>query len=307
MGCLAGVMAGANGLFHRGSDQAARRRGLRKKIKVELIALSVAGAALAGCASVKPEYRMVPTGDHNVGVRFSRGNAAMMSNGPAGSVMLLPVRYNATSKMFFAVAAFNTSAQPINFGAEDIRIFLEDGRRLYVQDFNYLRHQERIKAQRDLNAAWSDAGVAGYLAYLDTEGLPEHRRRQIAYRTSAGSYTLDSATIESRLRHAIATWGRSVLQTTTIDSGATFGGYIYADQLLIPEGTHREILVEVNFAGAPHRFTLKLVPSGTDYPVPTGIPAVPARAMQAAQRTPETWHWTDGPPPSRADGVPVIP
>ncbi|SJM68642.1 hypothetical protein FM111_13495 [Brevundimonas diminuta 3F5N] len=104
---------------------------------------------------------MIPTGDHNVGVRFSRGNAAMVSNGPAGSVMLLPVRYNATSKMFFAVAAFNTSGQPINFGTEDVRIFLEDGRRLYVQDFNYLRHQERIKAQRDLNAAWIDAGVEG--------------------------------------------------------------------------------------------------------------------------------------------------
>src|SRR5690606_4280451 len=101
-------------------------------------------------------------------------------------------------------------------------------------------------------------------------------------------------------------WGRNVLQTTTIDPGATFGGYIFADQLLIPEGTNRQIIVEVNFAGAPHRFTLNLVPSGTDFPVPTDIPAVPARTVQSMQRTPETWQWTDGPPPTRADGVPVI-
>lgn len=102
-------------------------------MKSKLLATLMASAVLAGCATVEPEYRMIPTGDHNVGVRFSRGNAAMVSNGPAGAVMLLPVRYNATSKMFFALAAFNTSGQPINFGTEDVRIFLEDGTTLYVQ------------------------------------------------------------------------------------------------------------------------------------------------------------------------------
>ena len=275
-------------------------------MKSKLIPMLLATAALAGCASIEPEYRMVPTGDHNVGVRFSRGNAAMVSNGPAGAVMLLPVRYNATSKMFFALAAFNTSGRPINFGTEDVRIFLEDGSPLYVQDFNYLRHQERVKAQRDINAAWIDAGVEGYLAYQNTEGLPDRTRRQIAYRTASGAYAVDIATIDSRLRHAMSTWGRNVLQTTTIDSGSAFGGYIFADQLMIPEGTRRQIVVEVNFAGAPLRFTLNLVPSGTDFPVPSGIPAVPGQTIQAMQRTPETWHWTDGPPPSRADGVPVI-
>lgn len=85
----------------------------------------------------------------------------MISNGPAGYVMLLPVRYNSTSKMFFAVAAFNTSSTPVNFGTEDVRILLEDGTPLYVQDYNFLRYQERVKAQRDLNAAWLDAGVEG--------------------------------------------------------------------------------------------------------------------------------------------------
>lgn len=79
-----------------------------------------------------------------------------------------------------------------------------------------------------------------------------------------------------------------------------------ADQLLIPEGTRCQVVVEVNFAGPPHRFTLYLVPSGTDFPVPVGIPAVPSQAVQAMQRTPETWHWTDGPPSTEADGVPVI-
>lgn len=115
------------------------------------------------------------------------------------------------SRLIFAVAAFNTSNMPVNFGTEDVRILLEDGTPLYVQDYNFLRHQERVKAQRDLNAAWIDAGVEGYLAYRDAEGLPDRMRHQIAYRTAAGSYAVDAATIEGRLRHAMSAWGRRVL------------------------------------------------------------------------------------------------
>ena len=52
----------------------------------------------------------------------------MISNGPSGSIMLLPVRYNSESKLFFILAAFNTSGRPINIGTEDVRIYLDDSR-----------------------------------------------------------------------------------------------------------------------------------------------------------------------------------
>lgn len=48
---------------------------------------------------------MIPTADHGVGARFSRGNALMVSNGPSSAIMLLPVRYNDTQKFFFSIAA----------------------------------------------------------------------------------------------------------------------------------------------------------------------------------------------------------
>ncbi len=84
-------------------------------MKSKMLAILTATAILTGRAAVEPEYRFIPAGDHSGDVRFSRGNAAMVSNGPAGAAMLLPVRYNATSKMFFALAAFSTSGQPVNF------------------------------------------------------------------------------------------------------------------------------------------------------------------------------------------------
>ena len=75
---------------------------------------------------------------------------------------------------------------------------------------------------------------------------------------------------------------------------------------MVAEGTTRQIVVDVDFAGASHRFTLTLVPSGTDFALPLGIPAVPRQAVQAMQRTPETWQWTEGPPPTQHDDLPVI-
>lgn len=262
------------------------------------------GLGLAGCATAVPEYRMIPTAEHGVGVRFSRGNAAMVSNGPSGSVMLLPVRYNAGSKLYFALAAFNTSGRPINLGTEDVRVYLDDGRPVRIQDFNYLRQESKREAERAMTAAWISAGIEGYLAYQNAENHP--RRAEIAYRRASGELYMSSALIERNLRQAIAERGRLVLQTTTIDPGTATAGFIYADQLLIPEGTARAIIVDVNFGGSPHQYTINLASSSSPDEVPTNIPAVPAQWTQAMQRAPETYHWPDGPPPLAPHDSPSI-
>lgn len=260
--------------------------------------------ALASCASNQPEYRMIPTADHGVGVRFSRGNAAMVSNGPSGSIMLLPVRYNSDSKLYFAIAAFNSSGRPINIGTEDVRVYLDDGTPVRVQDFNYLRQESKREAERAMAAVWVSAGIEGYLAYQNAAGHP--RRTEIAFRRASGEFYLSTQAIEFNLRRAIAERGRLVLQTTTVDPGSATAGFIFADQLLIPNGTARAIMVDVNFGGTPHQFTINLASSNSHDEVPTNIPAVPIQRMQAIQGTPETYHWTDGPPPSPLAGVRVI-
>lgn len=237
---------------------------------------------------------MIPTAEHGVGVRFSRGNAAMVSYGPSGSIMLLPVRYNASSKLYFALAAFNTSGRPINIGTEDVRVYLDDGTPLRIQDFHYLRQESRREAERAMAAAWVSAGIEGYLAYQNANDHP--RRTEIAFRRASGELFLSTDAIEFELRRAITERGRLVLQTTTVDPGTGTGGFIFADQALIPGGGARAILVDVNFGGSPHRFTIALASSESPAEVPTNIPAVPAQRMQAMQQTPETYHWPDGPP-----------
>ncbi len=269
---------------------------------MSFVALAVT-AVLAGCATVKPEVRMIPTGDHGVGVRFSRGNALMVSNGPSGSVMLLPVRYNDSKKFFFSIGAFNTSAKPINIGTEDVRIYV-DGAAYPIEDFDYLRHAARVSAQSEMNAAWMDAAVEYSITLQDMEDSP--RRHDIAYRRASGQLEASHDHIQRRLRATISTLGRTLLQTTTIDPGTVHAGAIVADQIVIPDGSVRGLVVEVRFDGYPHRFRLDLAPSGTYAPTPVDIPAVPAQVTQGMMRTAETWHWTDGPPPTTFKGLPII-
>lgn len=80
------------------------------------------------------------------------------------------------------------------------------------------------------------------------------------------------------LRQTISTLGRTMLETTTIDPGTTHGGAIQAEQIVIPDGAIRDMVIEVRFGGFPHRFRLNLVPSGA--PTPADIPAVPAQVTQ---------------------------
>ena len=56
---------------------------------MKTLAVMGIAAVLTGCTTVKPEVRMIPTGDYGAGVRFSRGNAAMVSNGASGSLRIV--------------------------------------------------------------------------------------------------------------------------------------------------------------------------------------------------------------------------
>lgn len=271
---------------------------------MKTLAMAGIAAALTGCTTLKPEVRMIPTGDYGAGVRFSRGNAMMVSNGPSGSVLLLPVRYNDTRKFFFSIAAINTSSQPVNVGSEHVRLFL-DGQPYSVEDFDHLRHAARQSAQREMNTAWMDAAVEYFLTLQDLEGHP--RRHDIAYRRASGQLEVSQDHIQRRLHRTVATLGKTMLETTTIDPGTTHGGAIVAEQIIIPDGEVRDMVVEVLFDGHPHRFRLNLAPSGTHAPTPISISAVPAQVAQGLMKKPETWHWPDGPPPPPTfRGMPII-
>lgn len=273
---------------------------MRKKhngrIIAGLAAASIFGTLGACATKPKDEYRMLPTGDNGVHVRFSRGNAAMMSHGQSSSVMVLPVRYNSSNRLYFAVSALNRSGQPINFGTEDVTIWVDGQSRVRVQDFNILRQQARWSAQREMDAAWMNAALDGYLAYANA-GYSANRS-QIAYRTAAGSFAYSQGAIEGRLHNSIALLGRVVLQTSTIDPGTTHSGWVYADQLVVPEQEVRQLTIAVHVGGEDHLFGIDLASSENEVGLARGIPAVPRGDFARVAGAQSTYNWTDPQPPA---------
>lgn len=238
---------------------------------------------------------MVPTADNGVAVRFSQGDAAMVSTGRRGAVMLLPVRYNATDKLFFVLAGFNLSSRPINFGTEDVRIRFDNGPDLPVQDFDYLRGEAKARAQHEVLNASVQAAIDGALAYEKHKGAD---RLYFAAWKASGELSASMDEIERRLIDEVAATGRIVLQTTTIDPATVHAGAIISQQVDIPPGTVRDIVVGVHFGGETHTFRISMAASGTPTPVPEDIPAVPRYDMQRMLQAPETWHWNEPTPPA---------
>ncbi len=263
-----------------------------------------AALAVGGCAT-KREMTMVPAqSGAEVGVRFSRGEAVMASGGDLGAVMIAPVRYNGSSKrLMFQVAAFNRSGQPVNFGAENVSIELEDGGRLPVHNFDMLRSGARSHARQQQMAALVEAGIGVYAA---SQADNPYQARRIS-RAAAEVYDYRMYSIAANLAHTVRSMGRYVLQTSTIDPETYWGGVILADQPDLPKADARGVRVGVNLGGEMHYFHLSLTQEGAPVRHVVNLPAVWRRDMEAYRDTPQTWLYDEptrvveaGPPTCRA-------
>ncbi|MEI9966051.1 MAG: hypothetical protein WDM92_16800 [Caulobacteraceae bacterium] len=236
---------------------------------------------------------MAPADNGEVAVRYALGNAAMVSDGERGAVMLLPVRYDAGRKMKVLVFAFNKSSEPVNFGTEDVRIQLDDGDYIPVQDFDYLQVEAKRRAQAELVSAVVQAGVeSAFAAYVSRRDPYQGR---VLYRRAADQFYDNEQSIQAELASAVAMYARTVLQTTTVDPRHAFGGGVFAERLPVAPGTRRAIQVDVRFAGEPHRFLIRLAPEGTPLPIEPNSPAVDRGSMEHMLKTPRTWLWDRDP------------
>ena len=239
---------------------------------------------------------MTPAASTGVGVRFAQGEAVMVSAGRRGAITILPVRYNDnTHKLLFKVEGYNRSADPINFGPENLTLALDTGASLPVHDFDGLRHEALGDAEQQRMLATVEAAVGVYTAYKVGRRHPERGRALMEDVSNAYDDQLHS--IGENLMRRVASL-RSVLQTTTIDPGTYWGGWIVADRPTLADGEVRRMDVSVTLAGEAHRFALFLAPEGVATPPQISLPAVTRAEGEAMlQDTPATWLWNAPPPP----------
>lgn len=255
---------------------------------------------LAGCQTVYKQVPTITSAEATTSVRFARGDALLMSDGSSGIVWLRPIRYYSGNKIFFEVVAFNRTNTPVNFGTEDIALATGDGIPLRAQEWDELQHHAhkrnpfgRLGEQisRDLTA-WHLTAVA--------KRTPD---RATIWRRGDHQYYASREAIQYQLEDAVLRYSMETLQTTTVDPFTTFGGVVYADNVVVRRGGVRELLANVRFAGEDHRFRLRIAVEGTPTPVQVGLPAVTRASVEATRAACQTWMWDHPGQPCHAGTV----
>ncbi|MBB4148671.1 hypothetical protein [Sphingobium scionense] len=222
--------------------------------------------------------------------RYHQGVPTLHLETPTGAVEVrpLPVR---DGQLSFAVAVYNKGDAPANFGPENVwssigpvltKEQLKDG----------VRRRARGAKIATVIIAGTLAGVAStasshgtYYGWARTPRGPvptairweDHSVGVLGAAAAVGGGALAIHAIDRRLGHTLDQFESEILQTNTVDPGASFGGMaiipIERRQPLAPD-----IRLTVRWNGADYPFAFR--PTGADAPAPQPFESATPRDYQ---------------------------
>lgn len=228
---------------------------------------------LSACATT---YGFSPHAEPSQTVRYSKGVPVIRSEGAKSVVQVSPLGIQQQNgRLTLAVVAYNTSEQSSEFGYENIS--LSDGVGQTVRLFDHSRLEREAK-----NAAtWAAVGVAlggaaqaynaNQNAYTTTTATATGPRGTTTYRAqtynpataqaltalAAAETTVGMVAISNSLDRTLESLDGSILQTSTIDPGQSYGGHVVGDRMKLPGGTADFVLtVRYNEDVHTFRFTI---------------------------------------------------
>jgi len=270
-----------------------------RMMSAAMIATSVCAPAMA-----KTAIYPVPTGAEVA--RFHNGVPTLDLETPTGGVEITPLPFD-HGHVTFGVAVYNKIPQPTNFGIENISADIA-GAPLAI-----LSEQELEKRAKS-RAMWSQIGIAvlagAAAAAVSTAHTTDHyygRMRtphgtyawSAAYRdNSIGVLGATAATaagvagiagIQNRLDYTLQNLGNEIIQTTTVESDASYGGRIVVEKPKSELKTPYDLRVAINLNGQVYPFVFRVAEEGTNLPPPyPPPPALPPASMAAAPAGPGT-------------------
>jgi hypothetical protein len=261
------------------------------------------GLVLAGGLSVQPlaaaiSFTPVPMATQSV--RFLRGTPTLVLETSTGAVEMTPLPAD-HGHITFGVAVYNKGTAPANFGIENVDAVI-GGRMLAVlPEVELERRAKKRAVWTQVGIAMLSGAVAGVAAGVSATS---HSRGVVrgpggAYRWSAsyrdpsagavgaglaaGAGAAGIAGVQQRLDYTLGELAANVVQTTTVDPQASYGGRLVLEK---PEGAllPYDVMLAVHWNGADYPFTFR-VGEGAGMPAPAlaAVPAVhPIPAVLAA-------------------------
>jgi hypothetical protein len=225
--------------------------------------------------------------------RFYRGSAAVMLKTPAVTVEIRPMPVE-KGRVTLAIAVFNQSRQPGNFGVENVTATV-NGMPTAIPSAAQLADDAQRKARNaKIGAALFAGAIAGVASTAHNEGTyyrhvggphggytraihwEDNTPGVIGATAAVAGGALVIHGIDKKLDYTLDQLGSQILQTTTIDPGSSFGGMVVIPTEKRP-AYPAEVRLQVSFNGHVYPFAFRLTPSGMNVP-----PPLPAAAQQAA-------------------------
>jgi hypothetical protein len=264
---------------------------------MKFISVLISAILVFGSPSYAAIFKVTPVGPENVKVRYTQGQPTLYSDMQDSALLVFSHGLNEDKRLVFDVVVFNKGRSAQNFGTENISLVGENNQPIVV--FGY----EELVREAERKAGWAKfwlglAGAATIVAasqsgYSSTYGHVHSPYGTSTFHTTtydssiaAGNMALASdataygfAQIQNSLDAKRARLNNSVLRTTTVDPGFTFGGQVITDEI---KGKYpRTVALRVAWGGDMHEFRFTVTKGNQPTP-----PIPVAAGLEATAITP---------------------
>lgn len=236
-------------------------------MKNQIMTMVASAALLCGCQT---QYLVTAGKMDGQEVRYLKGVVTVFDDKSSGSVQVTPLGV-AEGRIVLGVAAFNKGPKAQDFGIENMAANF-GGAPLKIYSRNDLEHEARVHAEwaaaLTILAGAAAAYAANNNAYRTTNGYVATPRGIVTFSattydpaaaalgtaaaTAGTGYAL--ASIRNQMDDTISHVSESILQTTTITAGQSYGGEMVFD---MPKAKDfpQNVIVTANLNGQDHQFT----------------------------------------------------
>lgn len=222
----------------------------------KLTALVAIASLLTPTLAFAREPVITPVTSETAKIRYVQGVPSVTVDDETGGVMVTPgPRQN--GRQTFRIAIANDGTEPINFGVENIRATVGG---VAVPVLTRQRLEEMAKSR----AAWSMVGMAmlgglaaaaaasnstrtynsttvtPYGVYRSQTRIYDPSSAALGTAASAAGTGVAIAAIDNRLQTTIENLREDIVQTTTVDSGTSYGGVIVLDKIKLKGKTAKK-------------------------------------------------------------------
>lgn len=238
-------------------------------------------------ALAKPAVYPVPTGAETA--HFFQGVPTLHLETDTGGVEITALPFD-HGHVVFGVAVYNKTAQPANFGIENVAAEIQ-GAPIVV-----LSEQELEKRAKS-RAAWSQVGMimlaGAAAAAVANAHTTDHNYGH--FRTPHGTYAWSSSYrdnslgvvgataavaagtagvigVQNRLDYTLQSLSNETVQTTTVEADASYGGQIVIEKPKGAQKTPYDMKVAINWNGHVYPFVYRVTDEGKNVPAPYAAP-----------------------------------